>query len=70
MQTKQMFRLIFMLIVAFTMLLFTVSVEYAADAVNWEESAITVKGPGLTPKNCRLPSETANRAIISGQIKT
>ncbi len=70
MEMKHVFRLISMLVVVFTTLFFTVSTGFAAEAVNWEESTITVKGTGLAPKNAVSPTQarilSRRAAIVDG----
>ncbi len=70
MQMKLVFRLISMLVVVFTTLFFTVSMGFAAEAVNWEESTITVKGTGLAPNNAVSPAQarvlSRRAAIVDG----
>ena len=64
---KHFFRLISMFVIAFTMMLFTMSVGFAADGVKWEDSTITVKGMGLTPQNVKSPAQArmlARRAAV------
>jgi len=49
------------------MMLFTMSVGFAAAGVNWETNTITVKGMGLTPKNAKSPVQArmlARRAAV------
>lgn len=64
---EKIIKLATLMVTALTLMLFTATVSFAAEGVNWEESIITVKGMGLAPKNAINPTQAnllARRAAV------